>query len=507
VALAVTPGGNGTVPQAQINTLANILAACVNSDGAGPACTTLFTNATADGTTMGTQPTDTATAAINIAHNSGTAVAALYGLVSVTPPFSGGLTAQPNDFTVGLSFAGGPAAAEAIAIDDSGNVWMPDFASNKVVKLSSSGTILSGSGFGIGGMNEPGSIAIDLSGNVWISEFGAQVVELSESGAQVASYSGTGGLADGWEVAIDGSGNAWIANGNAYNVVELSGSGSVLSGSGFAGAGLSYPGALAFNGSGHTWVINYLGTSVAKFSSSDSNMSGVNGYTGGGLSNTVAIAVDGGGNAWITNELGSASTLTKLSGSGGVLSGTTGYSGGGMNGPRSIAIDGRGNVWVANPSVSSGPPFFSSTSATVTEFSNAGAILSGTAGYQVVGGSPLAIAVDGSGKGRSLSPDNIESLTWLASALAGKGDRKRALELVRQIQASEERTEPAILIASVYARLGMATNMFEWLERAVAVKSTPIYAGIICYEFTPYFKDPRYHSFLDSIGLSHLKSI
>ncbi|HVC47080.1 MAG TPA: winged helix-turn-helix domain-containing protein [Terracidiphilus sp.] len=110
-------------------------------------------------------------------------------------------------------------------------------------------------------------------------------------------------------------------------------------------------------------------------------------------------------------------------------------------------------------------------------------------------------------KGRSLSPDGIESLAWLASALAGKGDRKRALELVSQIQASGERTEPAVLIAAVYARLGMATNMFEWLERAVVVKSTPIYVGIICYEFIPYFKDPRYHSFLDSIGLSHLKSI
>jgi TolB-like protein/Flp pilus assembly protein TadD len=110
-------------------------------------------------------------------------------------------------------------------------------------------------------------------------------------------------------------------------------------------------------------------------------------------------------------------------------------------------------------------------------------------------------------KGRSLSPDSIESLAWLASAHAGKGDRKRALELVSQIQASGERTEPAVPIATVYARLGMATNMFEWLELAVAVKSTPIYGGIICYEFIPYFKDPRYQSFLDSIGLSHLKSI
>ena len=81
VALATTPAGNGTVPQAEINTLGNILAACVNSTGGdGPPslrrATTLFTNALSSGTT-GTLPTDTATAAINIAHNPGVNVASV----------------------------------------------------------------------------------------------------------------------------------------------------------------------------------------------------------------------------------------------------------------------------------------------------------------------------------------------------------------------------------------------------------------------------------------------
>jgi PKD repeat protein len=67
-ALALTPGGNGAVPQAEINTLANILANCINY---GSSCATLLATATADGTSTGTKPTDTATAAINIAHNPG----------------------------------------------------------------------------------------------------------------------------------------------------------------------------------------------------------------------------------------------------------------------------------------------------------------------------------------------------------------------------------------------------------------------------------------------------
>ena len=96
-------GGGGSVPQTTVNTLGNILAACVNSNGTGSACTTLFANAESGGTT-GNLPADTATAAINIAHNPVAAVTALYGLPSATAPFGPALTAQPNDFTVSIYY-------------------------------------------------------------------------------------------------------------------------------------------------------------------------------------------------------------------------------------------------------------------------------------------------------------------------------------------------------------------------------------------------------------------
>ena len=77
-ALTTTPAGNGAVPQSEINTLANILAACVGLTS-GTSCPSLFEAATDDGTATGTQPTDTATAAINIAHHPGAnATNALY---------------------------------------------------------------------------------------------------------------------------------------------------------------------------------------------------------------------------------------------------------------------------------------------------------------------------------------------------------------------------------------------------------------------------------------------
>jgi hypothetical protein len=74
VALSTTPAGNAIVPQTTIHTLANILAACINSTGtlSGPTsptpCYTLLNNALSGGAS-GTIPADTAAAAINIAHN------------------------------------------------------------------------------------------------------------------------------------------------------------------------------------------------------------------------------------------------------------------------------------------------------------------------------------------------------------------------------------------------------------------------------------------------------
>jgi TolB-like protein/Tfp pilus assembly protein PilF len=113
-------------------------------------------------------------------------------------------------------------------------------------------------------------------------------------------------------------------------------------------------------------------------------------------------------------------------------------------------------------------------------------------------------AIEAFEKALSLTPDNIEALAFMGAALAGKGERQRALNIVKKLKVAGEKTEPAILVAAIYARLGQAAEMYEWLERAVAVKSTPIYIALLCDEFRPYWTEARFHSFLESIGLSHI---
>ena len=108
-------------------------------------------------------------------------------------------------------------------------------------------------------------------------------------------------------------------------------------------------------------------------------------------------------------------------------------------------------------------------------------------------------------KALSLTPDNLESLAFLG---AGPGRQRATASALstssKRLRAAEDRTEPAVLVPTIYASLGIADEMYEWLERAVALKSTPIYIAVLTEEFRPYRTDPRYHAFLASIGLSHL---
>jgi TolB-like protein len=107
-------------------------------------------------------------------------------------------------------------------------------------------------------------------------------------------------------------------------------------------------------------------------------------------------------------------------------------------------------------------------------------------------------------KALSINPDNLEALAFMGVLKAGLGDRQGALKITKRIVAAGTKSEPAILVAHILAKLGEASQMFEWLQRSVEQRSTPVYLALLSEEFIPFRSDPRFHSFLDSIGLSHL---
>jgi hypothetical protein len=406
--LSTTPAGNGTVPVKEINTLADILAACINSAGPGPgtACDTLFGNALSGGTT-GATSTDTATAAINIAHNPGANVATLYGMATPTSPFQPILSASsngPNDWMMGIIYIGGGGMSNpnGIAIDGFGDVWVPDYASDAVSEWSTTGAPLSPSTGYTGDVPAATyGIAIDGSGNAWVANDAGSVIEFNSSGTLLSGggYTG-GGLINPVGIAIDPNGNAWTANlgggdGDTGSVSEFSSAGAALSPAanppslgGYIGGGVDNAWYIAIDPGGNVWVTNHSTSSISEFSSEGVALSpATTGYTGGGINGPIGIAIDHSWNVWVANYGYGGTSVSKFDSSGTAISLAGGYSGGGLTEPYGIAIDGAGNVWVGNAGGDS-----------VSELTSSGAAISPSTGY--TGGVTAGvqdIAVDGSG--------------------------------------------------------------------------------------------------------------
>jgi hypothetical protein len=238
----VANSGNGIVPQATIDTLANIIAACV--DGAtGPlstSCTSLFANATANGLTTGTQPTDTATAAINIArypagnYSSTTStpsnfVTTIYNLGAGTVPYTPHLTAKPNDFTIAINYPYTNTApyqfysvsnpdllrAESLSIDKAGNIWITG-QGNLTGGINP--TVIRWSPLGAQQVSKTspyiyGYVSVDGLGNAWTGNaVGTTGIEkFNANGVLINTFPTTGGgYTDAYTVVADNTGNAFF---------------------------------------------------------------------------------------------------------------------------------------------------------------------------------------------------------------------------------------------------------------------------------------------------------
>ena len=422
-ALATTPAGNGVPPQQEINTLADILAACINSTGqTSTPCVTLLTNAK----NGNTAPTDTATAAINIAHNPVANLDALYGLWTPSAPFQPSLTGEPTDFTVAIAYSGSGLdstdflAPNAIAIDGYGNVWLPNYDSNSVSKFKFDGTVLSGAnGFTGAGLDQPTSIAIDIYGNAWIANFNADnfnditsISEFSSAGVDISGppgYEGSG-LNTPYGIAIDNLSHTWASNYGGNNLSEFTSSGTPLSGlDGFAAGTIAAPGGVAADTAGNVWTVDY-GAAIYILVESDASgnqTADPSGFSGGGLNAPYGVAIDHTGDVWVSN-LGGNGSVSEFSSSGTAISGTNGFSGGGISGPYGIAVDGAGNVWTANQ-----------FNYTISEFNQSGTAISSDNGYtsaELI--APYAIAIDPSGNVWVATNNGNASLTEFVGAAA-----------------------------------------------------------------------------------------
>jgi len=366
-----------TLPSTRLNTLANILAACVNTNGStSTQCHTLLT-ATGASETIG--------AGLAIAKNPGSsAFTALYSLGSATPPFVPALTAQPNDFTLAVNYTGAELLSPyGLAIDASGNAWVTNESGFSITKLPSLSTSFATITYSNGGIIAPRGISIDKSGNIWVANTGGNnVVELNSAGSPYGSSPYTvGGISVPVAVANDSIGNAWVANFAGSSITKL-GAGGTSSGVNPIGVGsLNLPTALSIDSSGNVLVANegsgslciYTNSAVAQGCVSDGLLFGA---TANAVSKTSAVAMAGSTTGPVVTG---AFTLGTSSGAVNAASPVTG---GGLTLPVAVAYDGTGNAWFANTS-------------SISEFSGATAI-SPVSGLGLLN-TPSGIAVDASG--------------------------------------------------------------------------------------------------------------
>ena len=328
----------------RLDTIANILAACVESAGpSSSACSTLLTGSS----------TNTLAAAHVMATNPAANVATLFALQSGSPPFTPDLSAAPDGWEIALNFA--PAGANFngsffLAIDAAGNVWVPTYGGNSVTELNSNGGLAGNFAPSGANFNGPDGVAIDAAGNVWAVNYHGNSVSELLAGCSTSSCTGLNFAPDGAnfdapiQVAIDAAGNAWVPNPSGESVTELNSSGGLVGNFAPAGANFDGPQFVAIDTAGNVWVTNVFGNSVTELNSSG----GLAGYftpDGANFDEPGGVAIDAAGNVWVANILGNS--VTELNSSGG-LAGNFAPSGANFDDSIGVAIDAAGNVWAAN---------------------------------------------------------------------------------------------------------------------------------------------------------------
>jgi len=366
-----TPAGNGWVPQAEINTLANLLALCVNSSGStasGQSCGNLFT-ATTHGSNV---PTNTLLAVLNIALHPGDNPSGQWGLVTTGGPFQPTLTAQPSDWTMPVLFAGVGITTSDLAIDASGNIWTANAGGNSNGSISEISNLGQVAGTYEQNMDGLDAIAIDLGGNAWAANYSTgQIFELVPGSTPIGpiSFQET---ANPQAVAVDGSNNVWITNTGSDSVTEIcnlgAGSTAISPTGGFMGGNIGAPVDVGIDAAGDAWVTDSGSSSLTKIAPDGT----VTAQPGSNLFSPSGIAVDASGDLWVTNgavNLSNVSLLVEFNNVGTQMAayspGTSLYLQGTFD-----AVDGGNNVWVANE-----------LNGSISELSASGTVLSPAAGY------------------------------------------------------------------------------------------------------------------------------
>jgi len=328
---------------AKLNTLGILLSACISS---AQQCERLFEVATPPG---GSPPTETISAALNIARYPWHQAEQLFALLDEFYPVPAGkrwrdvpfipyLNFAPSAWTLSLVYAGGGLnSLGGIAIDGDGNLWADDnflvgsqstiFASfgGGLSKLAPDGSPLSPmtTGYRGGGIDGPGfGIAVSADDKVWATSLAGRNISVFDrkTGAPLSpegGYDFDGQLGQMQGIIVTPAGDVWaLDNGNSQIVYLPKGDpaqGRIFgrSGDGKPADGtlqLKAPFHLAVDQRDRIWVTNSGSDTLTRFPSGDPGRAEEIkvGYA------PRAIAIDSLGNAWVANTVGHPGAAEKV---------------------------------------------------------------------------------------------------------------------------------------------------------------------------------------------------
>jgi hypothetical protein len=343
---------NLSVTTGILTALADVIATCINSDGTA-ACQPLFAAATP---TNGATPTDTFGAALAIVKNPGQNPAGIFNLIPSQPPYPTTLSETPYDWTMALTVTGGGInSPTALDIDANGNIWVGNYY-GVLAEFSPQGTPLSGSGFGIGVLNEVYGLTIDTNGNIWV----ANEQSNPNGGGSVSKFLGSNSATPGtvvfngpysnfWDPSIDfpvalsadTNGDIFIANYANSSSTAYSTSGATI-GAGLGSSYAAFPVAVAADNSHGVWIANLGDDTVTHVDQNGNLLANPNCCDGAN-----GIAVDAYGNAWVANYYGNS--FSEVSSAGVTLINNAPVVGPAYSSyPAGISIDAAQNIWIAN---------------------------------------------------------------------------------------------------------------------------------------------------------------
>jgi sugar lactone lactonase YvrE len=312
----------------------------------------------------------------------------------------------------GFGGDGGPAASAlfhlptSVAVDSTGNLYIADSSNSRVRKVTAGGVISTAAGSGnkgfsgdggqatSAGLDSPVGVAVDASGNLFIADYAGQRIRKVSPGGVISTVAGNGTqgyggdgapaaaaeLNEPWGVAVDASGNLFIADLVNHRIRKVGPDGVINTAAGtgipgFSGDGgpaayaqLKYPAGVAVDSKGNLFIADSGNHSIRKVTPAGIigtiAGNGRAGFSGDGgpatsaqLNGPTSIAIDAAGDLFVVDH--NNNRIREITPDGVIHTvaglGTAGFSGDGgqaisaqLNAPMGIAVDSTGNLFVAD---------------------------------------------------------------------------------------------------------------------------------------------------------------